>query len=170
MMQVLYNSIASLLLVFLFSCMKTNNSIEKITSHNISYTELVLVNESQLDSLFVKKLIKSLSKDLINKNVNSINRIYLSDTVFGDCIFHRLKLDSLYNTGSLYLLKGDIIDSEIFKDDFIKSLKNYNDLIIDDDILVIPINSLDREFESSILYRFKIYKQHLKLQSINCVG
>jgi len=168
----LNNSIVFILFVYLSitSCANPKNNAKSFADVEKFNTRKSSFKKTNSDSVTIKKLFKTLQEDYANTDNKSLNNRYLSDTIFGDCIFHKLGLEELYERGDIYLLKEKIIDKKMFTEDLMKAIRSYDTVIMENKILVVPVNTDDKEIESTMLYKFRVDENHIELKSVNCIG
>ncbi len=146
-----------------------DNAISSINTEKLN-AKISPGKNTASDSVNIKKLMRTLYEDYTNIDNESLNNRYLSDTIFGDCIFHRLELADLYERGDIYLLKKKIIKKKVFTKDLMEVLRNYDTVRMENKLLLVPVNTYNQEIESTTLYRFKVDENHLELKSVNCIG
>ncbi|AXT50279.1 hypothetical protein D1818_05335 [Aquimarina sp. BL5] len=146
-----------------------DNAISSINTEKLD-TKISPWKKTASDSVNIKKLMRTLYEDYTNIDNESLNNRYLSDTIFGDCIFYKLELAHLYERGDIYLLKNKILNKKVFTEDLMEVLRSYGPVRMENKLLVVPVKANDQEIESTTLYRFKVDENRLELKSVNCIG
>jgi hypothetical protein len=158
------------IIISTFSC---KNDYYKINNNNILNKQKLSEVKQNMhsDTLKMYQLITLLKKDIVNIDNKELNGKYLSDTVYGDCIFYKLNLESLYNAGRVYLLKEEIENKHIlFDSSFKNTLLEFNQYKYYNNEIIISVDESDEDFESQVLYKFVMIKNRIFLKSINCSG
>ncbi|WP_159092367.1 hypothetical protein [Aquimarina sp. Aq107] len=158
------------LCLFVSSCGSTKNGTKFFVDNEKTNTKISSLKKADSDSVTIKRLLTILQKDYVNIDNESLNNRYLSDTIFGDCIFHKLELAHLYERGDIYLLKNKILNKKIFTEDLMEVLRSYDPVRMENNLLLVPVKENDQEIESTTLYRFKVNENRLELKSVNCIG
>ncbi|MFD2562669.1 hypothetical protein [Aquimarina rubra] len=168
----LLSNLLLLLLICLLisSCGSPKNNAISFVDTKKDTTKISSFKKTDSDSVSIKELIKILQEDYKNIDNKSLNNRYLSDTIYGDCIFHKLELEELYERGDIFLLKKKIVSKKVFTQDLMNVLRSYDTVIMENKLLVIPVNTKGEEIESTTLYKFKIDNNHMELKSVNCIG
>ncbi|USD26890.1 hypothetical protein [Flagellimonas marinaquae] len=121
------------------------------------------------DSIKKRKIILEFKNYFLSKKEKSfLNNKFLLDTLYGDCIFFKLGLDSLYESGRYYLLKKEIISKNIFDNNIHKAIIENIDSVDISKKFSISYLLKDEEFESSTIYNFIIVDNQPYLYSVNC--
>jgi len=154
--------------LFMIASCKMNKTIKEETNEDLNVEKETEVIPLEVDRVAVS--INKFKEAFEGNNYELLNREFLGDTLFGDCIFYELNLGHLYDNGRTYLLKEEIINKEIFQQRHKTELINKLHFEKKREIIVSVNNSDDPEFESSMIYHFKLKNNKIILKSIYCAG